>query len=44
MKNVIDTAIDDTKLKIAKHLKALGIANDIISKSTGLSPNEITML
>ena len=52
LKNVVDTAYDDGKLdgklegklETAIQLKILGIAVDIISKSTGLSEEEISSL
>ncbi len=51
-KNTVDTAFDEGKLEgklegkieTAKQLKHLGISIDIISKSTGLSTNEIDKL
>ena len=48
LKGVIDTAFDDGKvegkIETAKQLKALGVAVDIITKSTGLSEDEIKNL
>lgn len=44
LKNVIDSAVDNNTLEIAKHLKNSGVAFEIISKSTGLSHDEIDKL
>lgn len=48
LKGVLDTAFDEGKMEgkkeIAKQLKILGVDNKIISKSTGLSENEINNL
>jgi len=35
---------EDGKIEIARNLKSLGISTDVIVKSTGLSPEEITAL
>ena len=34
----------ENKIEIARNLKSLGVSKDIIIKSTGLSPEEITKL
>ena len=42
LKGMIDTAFDEGKIEVARNLKALGIDIEIISKSTGLTNDEIT--
>ena len=44
LKGVIDTAFDEGKIEVARNLKALGVAIEIISKSTGLTKDEIKKL
>jgi predicted transposase/invertase (TIGR01784 family) len=43
-KNTVDTAYDEGVLQVAKNLKDLGVDVEIISKSTGLSKEEIGRL
>ena len=44
LKGVIDTAFDEGKLEVAKNLKNLNVDIEIISKSTGLTKDEIERL
>ncbi len=44
LKNVIDTAIDNNTLQIAKQLKTNGVSIEIISTSTGLTKEDIDKL
>ena len=44
LKGVIDTAFDEGKIEVARNLKALGIDIEIISKSTGLTKEEVNKL
>jgi predicted transposase/invertase (TIGR01784 family) len=44
LKGVIDTAFDEGKVEVAKKLKELGVDFEIISKSTGLTKEEIERL
>jgi len=44
LKGVIDTAYEDGKLEVARNLKALGVDIEIISKSTGLTKEQISRL
>ena len=43
-KNTVDTAFVDGKTEVARNLKALGVDVEIISKSTGLTIDEIDKL
>jgi predicted transposase/invertase (TIGR01784 family) len=47
-KNRLEKAVEDgkieEKIEIAKNMKSLGIANDIIAQSTGLSIAQIVAL
>lgn len=44
LKNVIDTAFDEGKIEVARNLKSLKVDINIISKSTGLTYEEIDNL
>lgn len=44
LKSVIDTAFDEGKIEVARNLKSLGVDINIISKSTGLTTEEIDKL
>ena len=44
LKGVIDTAYEDGKLEVARNLKALAVDIEIISKSTGLTKDQISRL
>jgi predicted transposase/invertase (TIGR01784 family) len=44
LKGVIDTAFDEGKVEVAKKLKELGVDFEIITKSTGLTKEEIDRL
>ena len=44
LKGVIDTAFDEGKIEVARNLKVLGVDIEIISKSTGLTKEEINKL
>jgi predicted transposase/invertase (TIGR01784 family) len=44
LKGVIDTAFDEGKVEVAKKLKELGVDFEIITKSTGLTKEEIERL
>lgn len=44
LKGAIDTAFDEGKIEVARNLKNLGVEIEIISKSTGLSKDEINKL
>jgi predicted transposase/invertase (TIGR01784 family) len=43
-KNTVDTAFAEGKTEVARNLKALGVEMEIISKSTGLSLEELKLL
>jgi hypothetical protein len=43
-KNTLDTAFAEGKTEVARNLKALGVEVEIISKSTGLSLEELKLL
>jgi predicted transposase/invertase (TIGR01784 family) len=44
LKGIIDTAFDEGKIEVARNLKALNVDVEIISKSTGLTQEEINKL
>ena len=44
LKGAIDTAYEDGKLEVARNLKALAVDIEIISKSTGLTKEQISRL
>ncbi|MDR2702036.1 MAG: Rpn family recombination-promoting nuclease/putative transposase, partial [Spirochaetaceae bacterium] len=44
MEKGMKIGVEKSKFETARNLKALGISADIITKSTGLSPEEITKL
>jgi len=43
-KNVLDTAVKEVKMNIARELKKEGLAIEFIAKTTGLSIEEIEKL
>lgn len=44
LKSALETAVEDSKIEIAKNFKKLGLSNEDIAKGTGLSVEQIEKL